>query len=118
MPDSLHCTRSHEQAHLFPVCAHPNLHAHADDLLEVLTDYERSFDGTGSDGVHCVFYHCEATRELSRRYGDLLYKVADLEVGSAAGAYMQMYVQEYGSCIAACCLRPQCASTGNHAQRC
>lgn len=50
------------------------------DLEDELPDYEFAFENEGDEGFG-AFYRCERTKALDTRFGDLLHKIQDLEVG-------------------------------------
>lgn len=61
------------------------------DVLDALPDYEFAFEGAaglGDEGCTAggtaadwaAYYHTDATRELNARFGDLRYRIQDLEV--------------------------------------
>lgn len=52
------------------------------DVLDCLPDYELAFDGHCEDG-YSAYYQCKCTSELNHRFGDMMYKIQDLEVGPA-----------------------------------
>ncbi|KAJ9533811.1 hypothetical protein QJQ45_026904, partial [Haematococcus lacustris] len=55
----------------------------AEELLEYLEDYERAFEGHCEQG-YAIYYRTNSTQELSRRFGDMLYKIQDLEASLCA----------------------------------
>lgn len=50
------------------------------DVLECLPDYQLAFDGHCEDG-YSAYYQSECTSQLNHRFGDMMYKIQDLEVG-------------------------------------
>jgi hypothetical protein len=52
----------------------------AADLLDCLADYQLAFDGSCEDG-YSAYYHCSCTTRLNEQFGDMMYKIQDLEVG-------------------------------------
>ena len=72
------------RARLLPVHADAG-GARAADLLDALPDYELVFEGVGDDGW-AAYYRCDVTRDLNARFGDMQYKIQDLEVGGPVGA--------------------------------
>lgn len=55
-------------------------------MVEVLEDYQKAFESDSLEGL-TVFYSTHSTRELSRRYGDMLYKIQDMEVRHRCGVW-------------------------------
>lgn len=55
----------------------------SEDLLQALPDFERRFEGQGDNGM-AIYYTCDTCLELDEAYGDMLYKVQDLEVWTEA----------------------------------
>jgi hypothetical protein len=60
------------------------------ELLELLPDYQLAFSGDQGTmpagvgdpaGGYSAFYYAQCTQQLNQQYGDILYKVQDLEVG-------------------------------------
>lgn len=49
-------------------------------LEECLPDYQFAFEGNGAE-VDGMYYHTHKTQELNARFGDMLHKIQDLEVG-------------------------------------
>ena len=54
-------------------------------LEDFLPDYEFAFEGNGGE-VGGMYYHTDRTRQLNARFGDMLHKIQDLEVGCKAPA--------------------------------
>jgi DNA mismatch repair protein MSH5 len=50
------------------------------DLEEHLPDYQFAFEGSSEEG-HGTYYNTTRTRQLNARFGDMLHKIQDLEVG-------------------------------------
>jgi hypothetical protein len=72
------------------------------DLLDALPDYTLAFEADGDDG-HSAYYYCDRSRELSEEFGDLLYKIQDLEV--TGGRCSEPVIQVPGCGRAACAHR-------------
>jgi hypothetical protein len=60
------------------------------ELLELLPDYQLAFSGDQGTmpagvgdpgGGYSAFYYAQCTQQLNQQYGDILYKIQDLEVG-------------------------------------
>lgn len=64
-----------------PLPARLPARARAADLLDALPDYELLFSGAQAGaGGWAAYYACESTSELNMRFGDLSYRIQDLEV--------------------------------------
>lgn len=50
------------------------------DLEDFLPDFKLAFEGVGPEAGG-FYYTLDKTTELNERFGDLLYKIKDLEVG-------------------------------------
>jgi hypothetical protein len=54
------------------------------DVLECLPDYQLAFDGHCEDG-YSAYYQSKCTSQLNHRFGDMMYKIQDLEVRGYLG---------------------------------
>lgn len=57
----------------------------SEELRELLPDFELAFEGGGhhdDSGGFSAYYYTERTRQLNTQFGDMLYKIQDLEVGA------------------------------------
>jgi len=53
-------------------------------MLEALPDFEYAFANAETGAAFTAFYCCDATRRLNRRWGDLMWRIQDLEAAISA----------------------------------